>query len=175
MHTLSLDGPSTVLPLALLADLKAELGITDTTIDTMLAGKLMDASSMVLDYIGRPLLSGEWTEEFIIEGGDLLKEIALSVQPLTSISSISRNGQEWTPDQLSALVLDKRAGILSHPTPTRRWWQHGVYIAVYTAGYTPPQVAQDSTVDKGTLPQTISRATVLTAAAMVQGLGEIPT
>lgn len=174
MHTLSLEGPSTVVPLALLADLKADLGITDGTTDTTLAGKLMDASSMVLDYIGRPLLSGEWTEEFVIEGGDLLKEVVLSVRPLVSISSISRNGQAWTSDQLEDLVLDKRAGILSHPTPTRRRWQHGVYCAVYTAGYAPPQVAQDGTVTKGTLPQTISRATVLAAAAMVQGAGRDP-
>lgn len=170
MHMLSLDGPTTVLPLALLADLKAELGISDTSNDTQLSDRLLEASALVLDFIGQPVLSGQWTEEFVIEGGDHLKEISLSVRPLASISSFSRNGQDWTPDQINSLILDRRAGLLSRSTHGR-WWPHGMYVAVYTAGYIPPEVAQDGAVTKGTLPLTISRAAVLTAASMMQGIG----
>lgn len=165
MINLSLDGPADAVPLALLADLKADLGLTDDSSDERLTRLLLDASSMVLAYIGQPILSGLWTEEIAIERADCLRQIALSARPLLSVQSVKRNGTDWPAERLSLLVIDKRAGLLSSSLDTRHYWQRGHYVLTYQAGYVPPSMI-DGTVQTGTLPPVISRAVIVTASAL---------
>lgn len=166
MISLALDGPADAVPLALLADLKADLGLTDDSSNTSLTRLLLDASSMALTYIGQPILSGLWTEEIEIERADRLRQIVLSARPLLSIQSLKRNGADWTADQISGLVIDRKAGLLSCPPEARHHWHPGHYVLTYQAGYVPPSVAEDGTVQTGTLPPVISRAVILTASAL---------
>ncbi|KXV75230.1 hypothetical protein AD953_08375 [Acetobacter malorum] len=164
--SLALDGPADAVPLALLADLKADLGLTDDSSNTRLTRLLLDASSMALAYIGQPILSCLWTEEIQIERADRLRQIVLSARPLLSIQSLKRNGADWTAEQISGLVIDRKAGLLSCPPEVRHHWHPGHYVLTYQAGYVPPSMAEDSTVQTGTLPPVISRAVILTASAL---------
>lgn len=165
MISLALDGPADAVPLALLADLKADLGLTDDSSDARLTRLLLDASSMVLTYIGQPILSGLWTEEIQIERADRLRQIVLSARPLLSIQSLKRNGADWTAEQISGLVIDRKAGLLSCLPEARHHWHPGHYVVTYQAGYVPPSVT-GGTVQTGTLPPVISRAVILTASAL---------
>lgn len=165
MISLALDGPADAVPLALLADLKADLGLTDDSSNTRLMRLLLDASSMALAYIGQPILSGLWTEEIQIERADRLRQIVLSARPLLSIQSLKRNGADWTAEQISSLVIDRKAGLLSCPPEARHHWHPGHYVLTYQAGYVPPSMI-DGTVQTGTLPPVISRAVILTASAL---------
>lgn len=166
MISLSLDGPADAVPLALLADLKADLGLADDSSDARLTRLLRDASSMVLAYIGQPILSGLWTEEIVIERADCLRQITLSARPLLSLQNVTRNGTDWTAEQIKELVIDKRAGLLSCSPEAWRHWRPGHYVLTYQAGYVPPSITQDGTVQTGTLPPVISRAVILTASAL---------
>lgn len=166
MISLALDGPADAVPLALLADLKADLGLTDDSSDARLTRLLLDASSMALTYIGQPILSGLWTEEVEIERADRLQQIVLSARPLLSIQSLKRNGADWTAEQISGLVIDRKAGLLSCPPEACHHWHPGHYVLTYQAGYVPPSVAEDGTVQTGTLPPVISRSVILTASAL---------
>lgn len=166
MISLALDGPADAVPLALLEDLKADLNIMDDSSDARLTRLLLDASSMALAYIGQPILSGLWTEKIVIERADRLKQIVLSARPLLSIQNLTRNGTDWTADQIKSLVVDRRAGLLSCSHAGWHHWKFGEYVLTYEAGYVPPSTAADGTVQAGTLPPVISRAVILTASAL---------
>lgn len=161
MISLSLDGPADAVPLALLADLKADLAISDSSSDGRLARLLLDASSMALAFIGQPILFGLWTEEIVIERSDLLRQIVLSARPLLSLQSLKRNGADWSAEQLSGLILDCKAGLLSCSQVGSQHWKSGHYVLTYNAGYVPP-----SGETAGTVPPVISRAVILTASAL---------
>ncbi|WP_146882688.1 phage head-tail connector protein, partial [Acetobacter nitrogenifigens] len=53
-RTTPVGPPAPDAPLASLADLKADLGVSDASQDARLALLLQDASSMALAYVGRP-------------------------------------------------------------------------------------------------------------------------
>lgn len=166
MLSLALDGPSDAVPLALLADLKADLEITDNSSDARLNRLLLTASSLALDYIGRPIIAGEWQETIRVSPGEHLHEIVLSVFPVSDVRSIEHDGTLWGQEQLETLGLDAQAGLLSlqsHPRHGR--WRHGLYIISYHAGFTPPSLI-DGTPNVGTLPASISQAVLVTASAL---------
>ncbi|KAA8384055.1 hypothetical protein FOH24_07785 [Acetobacter tropicalis] len=174
MISLSLDGPTADVPLALVADLKADLEVTDSSNDLRLERLLLTASSMVLAYIGRPILSGEWTEEFRLSPSERIEEIVLGVVPVTEIKTVSHNGTGWSADQVADLILDKRAGLLSLPLKRHPFWRAGLYGITFQAGYVPPSVDANSVVQPGTLPRVISQAALMTASALFLGSSRDP-
>lgn len=166
MISLSLDGQTADVPLALVADLKADLDITDSSSDLRLERLLLTASSMVLAYIGRPILSGEWTEEFRLIPSERTEEIVLGVVPVTEIKTVSHNGTGWSAGQVEDLILDKRAGLLSLPSKPYHFWRPGLYSITFQAGYVPPSVDENNQAQPGTLPRVISQAALMTASSL---------
>lgn len=148
--------------LASLDDLKADLSIDGTASDTTLTRYLLDASSAVLAYIGRPILRAQWRDIVIVREGQRLMGMPLGALPVLSLDAITRNGSDWDADDIAACQIDNAAGLVFPP----RWafWPPGRYVIAYQAGYELADSAADPPVI-GTLPRPVGRAVLLTAAA----------
>lgn len=166
MRTISVSAPAQPVALALRDSLKVDLGITDDSQDDRLDGLLLDASSLVLDYIGRPILNGVWRDVIEIRPDEQRLSIMLGIYPVTKIMAfVSHHGGALTPDQIGDLDLMAGSGIVYPPATGPALWSPGRYVVTYQAGYTPPARGDDGLPQEGTLPRGISAAVLLAAKA----------
>lgn len=173
-QTILVSQPAQSVALALLADLKADLGVTDNAQDTRLTTLLLDASDMVRTYIGRPILSATWRD--MIELGPDEKRIGLTLgrYPVTQITTFSVSGAAWSADVIDTMGQNPGAGMIYPPDGGPAMWRTGRYVITYQAGWVPPSVGDDGKIDFGSLPRSIQQATRLTAAALWHGSGRDP-
>ncbi|MFW7267537.1 phage head-tail connector protein [Gluconacetobacter sp. Hr-1-5] len=173
-QTILAGPPAQPVALALLADLKADLGVTDDAQDSRLTTLLLDASDMVRTYIGRPILSATWRD--VIELGPDEKCIGLTLGrcPVTAITAFSARGEAWSADAIGTLGQNSGAGMVFPPDGGPAMWRAGRYVVTYQAGWVAPSVGDDGKADPGTLPRSIQQATRLTAAALWHASGRDP-
>lgn len=166
MRTISVSAPAQPVALALLSDLKADLGIVDDSQNSRLSSLLLDASSLVLDYIGRPVLDNTWRDVIEIRHDQQRLSIALGVYPVTKILAfVLQNGMAFTSDQIGDLDVQAESGIVYPPSTGQALWGPGRYVITYQAGYTVPS---DGSADKPQvwpLPRNISAAVKIAAKA----------
>jgi hypothetical protein len=121
---------------------KAWLGVTGSSSDTLLGGLISSVSSFVTGYLGRQILSGSYVETYRGNGQSLL---LLRNFPITAVASVAFAGQTITavadPVTLASGVLfdDRALHLIGYRFPLRL-----PVVVTYTAGYatTPPDVAQ---------------------------------
>lgn len=166
MRTISVSALAQPVALALRDDLKADLGITDASQDSRLDSLLLDASSLVLGYIGRPVLDNTWRDVIEVRHGEQRLSLTLGVYPVTKILLfMQQQSGALTSEQIADLDVQPGAGIVYPPAAGPALWTPGRYIITYQAGYTPPVVNKDGSISPGTLPRSISSAVLLTAKA----------
>lgn len=166
MRTISVSAPAQPVALALRESLKADLGITDDSQDSRLDDLLLDASGLVLDYIGRPILDSTWRDVIKIRGDEQRLSLMLGVYPVTKIMAfVPQGGAPLSPEQIAGLDLMADSGIIYPPASGSVVWSPGQYVVTYQAGYTAPSRDKDGTPQSGTLPRAISSAVLLAAKA----------
>ncbi|KXV62632.1 hypothetical protein AD949_10570 [Acetobacter orleanensis] len=163
---MSVSAPAQLVALALLADLKADLGIADSAQDGRLNSLILDASGLVLDYIGRPVLDASWRDVIDIRPGDARLSLMLGIWPVTKITAFGVHGAApFTPDQISNLDIMHDSGIVYPPASGPALWPPGRYIVTYQAGYIAPVVEGGAVVEAGTIPRAMSSAVLIAAKA----------
>lgn len=174
-RTTPVGPPAPDAPLASLADLKADLGITDTSQDAKLALLLQDASSMALAYVGRPLIDRAWCDVIELGCEARQSDLVLGRYPVSVVTGLTIGATALDADAVAALPLNPEAGIVYPPDSGHpRCWRAARYVVTYRAGYTLDSVAADGTAMRGTLPASIQRAVRLTAAALWHATGRDP-
>lgn len=170
--TIRVGAPPDQAPLASLSDLKSDLNIADDTQNADLTRRLLEASSAVLAYIGRPILSSDWRDIIDLRQGQPSISLILGRYPVTQIKAVSINGTAMASDDLTNVfeVMDADAGMLYPQDSGSCLWHPARYVITYTAGYSPP--AADGT--GGTFPLEIQRAIRITAAASWHGSDRDP-
>lgn len=148
--------PASVRALCLLADVKADLGITDGSQDTYLNGEIAAASAAVDAWCGR-VLARETVQE-------LRRDLALDVvmltrSPVASIVSVVEDGVTLAA---AAYEVDGQTGMLYRlDNDDRRLWRASKLMVTYAAGYLlPGQNGRDLPVDI----ERAARLMVVTAA-----------
>ena len=175
MRSIALGSAPALVPLASLADLKADLGITDVHSDTDLQRYLLDATETVLTFIGRPLLSQTWQDQIFVRPFPRTLSLLLGVYPVHKVIAVTRNGTALEQDTINDLVIDDDCGELYRPDVTQPFWPAGRYIVTYEAGYSPPVTLNDGTVQPGNFPGAICLAVRRVAAASYYAQGRDPT
>lgn len=171
MRTTTPAGPTPVsVPLALLSDLRADLGIAGTDEDDRLTRLLLSASETVAAYIGRPILSQAWQDVFFLSANEWRSSLTLSHWPVSEIKSLSWRGEAFSLDAIAALPVNGSAGIIC-PPDGQMMWRPGRYQIVYQAGWAAPGVSSGEGV---ALPETIQRAVRIMAAADYHATGRDP-
>jgi hypothetical protein len=119
---------------------KAWLGVTGATTDTLICGLITAVSAFVPSYLGRQVLSASYVETY---RGNGQRELLLRNFPITAVASIAFAGQTTAADPAgltSGILFDDRLiTLVGHRFPI------GLPVVVsYTAGYpvTPPDIAQ---------------------------------
>ena len=121
---------------------KAWLGVTTATSDTLLGGLITAVSSFVANYLGRQILTASYVETY---RGNGQCELLLRNFPITAVTSVAFAGQTITaaadPVALTSGVLfdDRTLTLIGYRFPT------GLPVVVsYTAGYAtpPPDIGQ---------------------------------
>ncbi|MBO1361529.1 phage head-tail connector protein [Acetobacter sacchari] len=175
-RTTPVGPPAPDAPLASLADLKADLGISDASQDARLALLLQDASSMALVYVGRPLIDRAWCDVIELGCEARQSDFVLGRYPVSAVTGLTIGATALDVDTVAALAINPEAGILYPPDDgSARCWMAARYVVTYRAGYTLDSVTADgTTVVRGTLPASIQRAVRLTAAALWHATGRDP-
>lgn len=173
-QTIPVGQPVQPVALALLADLKADLGVSDGTQDTRLESLLLDASDQVLTFIGRPILSSEWRDTFTLGPDERRVGLPVARYPLKGITEFSVNGAAWSADEIATLNLAPDAGMIYPPDGGSALWHCGRYVVTYQAGWTAPTIGDGGKPVPGDLPRAIQQATRLAAAALYHGGGRDP-
>jgi hypothetical protein len=150
--------PAGSYDLAKLADVKAELNISDTSSDTLLTRYIAYASTAVSQLCNRRLTTETvkdeiWPdrEDFSYQVTGALKDIQLSRWPVVTLSSLSEDGNALA-DGVD-FRIDKETGIVSrldkggYPASWSAW----PIVATFTAGLGAtvddiPQDIQDATI-----------------------------
>jgi Phage gp6-like head-tail connector protein len=148
--------PAVSTDLTTLDAVKAELGIGDTSRDTMLANFISAASVAAADLCDGTLVSETVSEQIrsypFIDSSSLVNipvYLELRRRPVTSIDSIVEDGVTlYLGTNYEADLTRGRLTRLYNDLPVR-WWSRKLTIQ-YTAGYTFP----------GSLPPVISRAVI---------------
>lgn len=174
MSTIGLGPRPVVVPLASLAALKSDLGITDAQFDNRLETLLLDATIAVGDYINRPLFFRQREDRLTIRAFPRQTAICLGAYPVERIVSVSRNGVVWAQADIDALVIDPESGEIYRPDQSPPYWLPGRYVVTYEAGYHLPGTAPDGTPDPGTVPAAIALAVRRVAAAAYYAEGRDP-
>lgn len=99
--TIRVGVPPDQVALASLSDLKSDLNILDDTQDPDLTRRLLEASSSVLSYIGRPILSCDWRDTIDLRQGQASVSLMLGRYPVTKIKAVSINGTDMSSDDLT--------------------------------------------------------------------------
>lgn len=173
-RSIPVNAPSALKPLALLEDLKADMGITDATQDTRLSSILLEASSMAVAYIGRPILQTDWRDIFDIPPGEKLLGLVLKNYPLVQINAFSSNGTLLTGDQIAALNVEPNSGTIWPADNGVPLWISGKYVVTYTAGYIAPGDKNGTPSDPWSVPLDIQRAVRLVASSIWNSSGRDP-
>lgn len=173
-QTIQLGTPAVGLPLALLSDLKADLGISDDLQDARLQTLLLDASDMVVAYIGRPVLSATWRDVIVLGADDQRGALTLGRYPLSAIMAFSINGNAWSSDDIAGLPFNPDAGMIYPPDGGAVSWHAGHYVITYQAGWRPSSTDNDGAAIAGTVPRMVQQATRLTAAGLWHASGRDP-
>ncbi len=125
-----------------LPTVKAWLGVTTTTYDTLLPGLITAVSSFVTNYLGRQLLSASYVETY---RGNGQGSMVLRNFPITAVANVAFAGQTIAaaadPVALTSGILfdDRTLQLVGYRFPV------GLPVVVgYTAGYatTPPDIGQ---------------------------------
>lgn len=162
------------MALALLADLKADLGVSDDTQDVRLESLLLDASDQVLTFIRRPILRAEWRDTLTLGPDEQRTGLLVCCRPLQAITAFSVNGSPWSVDAVAALNLAPDSGVIYPPDGWGTLWRCGRYVVTYQAGWTAPTIGDDGKPVLGDLPRAIQQATRLAAAALYHSGGRDP-
>ena len=156
--------PASDRKLAKLSDLKEELGITDTSQDTLLTRLIEEASDIVRTWCGREFVKERVAET--VEGwGDHFT--VLTRTPVTQIVSVELNG---TPLDTSVFTIDdSRAGVVFNADVFSRttygkwyieridlWYGEKAWKITYDGGWDPPSV----TAPADPMPRDIQRACI---------------
>lgn len=150
--------------LALLADLRAELALSDDTADPLLATMLDAASAAIASYCQRTFAKATYTETV---GGFGSTNLLLSRTPIVSVTSVTLLTDaltDWSIEDADAGLLYRKAGwdrttqfgglLEPHAMPNS---ESPDFTIVYVAGYDLPDQPLP------TLPLEIQRACLLTA------------
>lgn len=172
--------------LCTLANLKARLGITDSSSDTLLETLINVASSSIVGYLGRKLHYEEDIEEYVPSYGTA--RLHVSRGPIWSIDSIAYEGSTIAATSYEVRGRDRYSGAIFSPTgwPSTAMRRGGTiaqdampgterlsHLVTYTAGYNTP--SQTPTVGVDALPVDISEACILAATALYARIGQDPT
>ncbi len=163
--------PATNFNLTTLADVKAELGLTDSTQDALLSSLIQRASRAVVNYCQ----VGEFAQQSYTETLPAYNTnwLVVSRTPIVSVSQITYDGGVIDPAQYT--VERPLAGMIFSPTPWFWTAEMGVVLGMdvlpnselrryqvnYVAGYNLPDDATQTTP----LPFDISEATIETVHA----------
>jgi hypothetical protein len=147
--------PSRHTELTVPAIVKAELGLTGSTIDVMVTDWVQQASDYVTSYTGRKF-HREQVDEYMV--GDGTKTILLTRRPVVSVDKVWDEGT--TLSSTSWVIEDGEAGIVRAENGWPNHRRYGVWLEAspitgrqflkvrYTAGYVCPN-------DGSTLPRTL--------------------
>lgn len=123
-----------------LSDLKAELGITDTSEDEVLSARITRWSKMFAEYCGRSFAFAEGVETFTFETGEFWevgRPLVLSLCPVVDVVSVTVNGAAVDYE------LDAINGFLYL---TNGCWS-GTVEVTYSGGYVLPSEAPAGLVE----------------------------
>lgn len=184
MANISVSVATTETKLVSLDTVKARLGISVNTYDSVLADLIEEASDAVVQHLQRPLAYQTYAEQ--VAGYDD-RYLLLSRVPLVSLTSILND--TTTVSSTTYEIFDHNAGIVfnstgwewdvrfrgdiaSDPVP---YSEERQYTVTYTAGYALPGVTTASSTTLSTaaetLPKSITRATVIAVKEWFDGLG----
>lgn len=122
--------------------MKAELGVTDSASDALIAAKIDEASSDIEAHLARTLSRATLTETFWPDKGwECVRALVLARAPVVSVTSVTVDDVAL---DASAYRLDAEGGRLfrldASGYPTH--WEFGKSaVVVYTAGYLLPEEA----------------------------------
>jgi len=168
--TYRVGAPAPLVPLASMENFKADLKISDTSQDTDLTRYLLSASSAVLGYINRSIISATWRDVIEVTHENQRLYLVLGRFPLRSISAFSVNGTLLEASVVESLNTDSERGMIYPPDGGLSClWQPGRYVITYTAGYDVPDAQGD-----GTIPYNIQQAVLIAAAAQYHGASRDP-
>lgn len=174
MRSISVGSAPALVPLASLEDLKADLGITDAQSDQTLQRFLMDATEVVLAFIGRPVLSQTWQDQVFVRHFPRTLSLLVGAYPVQKVLGILRNGTALSQDEVDSLVIADECGEIYRPDTERPFWPPGRYEITYQAGYQPPALQDDGTAIPGNIPRPIQLAIRRVAAASYYAEGRDP-
>ncbi|MEW9274406.1 phage head-tail connector protein [Gluconobacter oxydans] len=174
MRSISVGSAPALVPLASLEDLKTDLGITDAQSDQALQRFLMDATEVVLAFIGRPLLSQTWQDQVFVRHFPRTLSLLVGAYPVQKVLGILRNGTALSQDEVDDLVIADECGEIYRPDTERPFWPPGRYEITYQAGYQPPASQDDGTALPGNIPRPIQLAIRRVAAASYYAEGRDP-
>ncbi|MFT8612870.1 MAG: hypothetical protein ABF727_09560 [Gluconobacter oxydans] len=174
MRSISVGSAPALVPLASVEDLKADLGITDAQSDRDLQRFLMDATEVVLAFIGRPVLSQTWQDQVFVRHFPCTLSLLVGAYPVQKVLGILRNGTALSQDEVDGLVIADECGEIYRPDTERPFWPPGRYEITYQAGYQPPATQDDGTALPGNIPRPIQLAIRRVAAASYYAEGRDP-
>jgi hypothetical protein len=172
--------------LCTLANLKARLGITDSSSDTLLETLINVASSSIVGYVGRSLHYEEDIAEYVRSYGTARLQVARA--PIWAIASIAYEGSTVDAASYEVRGRDRYTGAIYATggwgwTAMRRGGtiaqdampgtERASFLVTYDAGYNTPSQTPTAGVDA--LPVDISEACILAATALYAKIGQDPT
>jgi hypothetical protein len=170
---------ATNFQLTTLAAVKAELGISGTTEDTLLGSFIDQASAAIVDYCQRPFAQEVYKETVMGYGSNRLM---LSRTPIVAVASVTADSEVITDhliENADAGILYRKLGwqwtaplgwnVTSYPMSGR---EELLFAIQYTAGFILPG---DATTEKlRTLPQAVEKACIETVKAWYLGRDRDP-
>jgi hypothetical protein len=143
--------PATSVDLTILANVKAELGITDSSEDVTLETYIDQASAAVTSYCNRVFARETVTQTFrnMVSRRERPDVILLDRYPVTNVATLVEDGTTLTRD--TDFEVDTETGKLFRLSDDSAVnWTFDKLAVTYTAGY----------LLLGTLPMNIERATI---------------
>lgn len=170
--------------LTTLATVKARLGISDSSSDSLLEALINAASGAIVSFVGRSLHYEEDIEEYVIGTGRA--RLSVSRAPIWSIDSIAFDGSAIDSASYEVRGRDKYTGHIM--AVSRAWtWTTSArggtiaqdpivsaeryrYLVTYTAGYATP--TQSPVADVEDLPTDIQEACILATQYLYAQVGK---
>lgn len=163
---------------ALLADLKTDLGISGSSLDSTLERRILAASELIEKWCGRSFRYQAGRVENV--KGEGWPTISLSKRPIVSIASIVVDGYTIPSDAYSIRDADRgsvyradgwawTASLLGSASPERvTGTEEAAFVVTYTAGYALPN---DTDQSPAALPSSIVEACLLWATELHRAAG----
>lgn len=138
--TLAVTVPADDTDLVSLARVKSELGITDTSSDTLLGEWITEETTTVTDELNRTLAEETIEETFRRGGSSRAETLTLSRRPVSAIASVTEDGSALDTGNYE---IDAQAGLIYRLSANgyRSHWWASVVVVTYTAGYALPDSA----------------------------------